>query len=130
FTPLTLPGMSFGVVDHQGIANGGLVAGTASDAASVPHAFFYNGKTMIDLGTLGGVGARAFAVNRCGQVAGWGQTPSGIPHAFFYDGTLHDLGTLGGAESWGTAINTCGKVAGWSTTASGQQHAFYYDGKT
>ena len=130
FTELGVPGSTFGVVDHKGIANGGLVASTSVDAAGVSHAFFYNGKTNIDLGTFGGRDARAFAVNRCGQVAGWGATPSGIPHAFFYDGNLHDLGTLGGAESWGLAISTCGKVAGWSVTSAGQQHAFYYDGKT
>lgn len=130
FTPIGLPGSTFGQVSPQGIANGGLVAGTSSDAAGIPRAFFYNGKANIDLGDFGGDGARAFAVNRCGQVAGWGLTTSGIPHAFFYDGTLHDLGTLGGSESWGTAISTCGKVAGWSLTGAGQQHAFYHDGKT
>jgi probable HAF family extracellular repeat protein len=130
FTELGVPGSTFGVVDRQGIANGGLVAGTSVDAAGVSHAFLYNGKTNIDLGTFGGTHSRAFAVNRCGQVAGWGMTTSGVAHAFFYDGSLHDLGTLGGAESWGTAISTCGKVAGWAVTGAGQQHAFYYDGRT
>jgi probable HAF family extracellular repeat protein len=130
FTEIGLPGITFGVVDRQGIANGGLVAGTSLDGSGVSRAFLYNGKTNIDLGTFGGTASRAFAVNRCGQVAGWGATESGIPHAFFYDGTLHDLGTLGGAESWGVSISTCGKVAGWAVTGAGQQHAFYYDGKT
>lgn len=130
FTEIGLPGISFGVVLRQGIANGGLVAGTSVDASGISRAFLYDGKTNIDLGSFGGPNSRAFAVNRCGQVAGWGQTSSGIPHAFFYDGTLRDIGTLGGAESWGLAISTCGKVAGWSTTASGAQHGFYYDGRT
>lgn len=130
FTEIGLPGATFGSVLRQGIANGGLVAGTSVDASGISRAFLYNGKTNIDLGSFGGPNSRAFAVNRCGQVAGWGQTPSGIPHAFFYDGTLRDIGTLGGAESWGLAISTCGKVAGWATTPSGAQHAFYYDGRT
>ena len=130
FTPVGLPGITFGVVVRQGIANGGLVAGTSVDAAGISRAFLYNGKTNIDLGSFGGTNSRAFAVNRCGQVAGWGATTAGIPHAFFYNGTLHDLGTLGGAESWGVSLSTCGKVAGWSSTGAGQQHAFYYDGRT
>jgi len=130
FTPIGLPGITFGVVVRQGIANGGLVAGTSVDAAGISRAFLYNGTTSIDLGSFGGPNSRAFAVNRCGQVAGWGQTAAGIPHAFFYNGTLHDLGTLGGAESWGVSISTCGKVAGWSTIPSGPRHAFYYDGRT
>lgn len=130
FTEVGVPGSTYGTVIHQGIANGGLVAGTSWDAAGVAHVFLYNGKTNIDLGTFGGVHARAFAVNRCGQVAGWGMTAAGIPHAFFYNGSLHDLGPVGSPESWGTAITTCGKVAGWSVTSAGQPHAFYYDGKT
>jgi probable HAF family extracellular repeat protein len=130
FTALGLPGISYGTVERQGIANGGLVAGTSSDALGNTRAFFFNGKTNIDLGNFGGNGAHAFAINRCGQVAGWGMTDTGIPHAFFYDGRLHDLGTLGGAESWGSAVTTCGKVAGWAVTSAGLQHAYYHDGKT
>ena len=130
FTPVGLPGNDGGNIVRQGIANGGLVAGTSSDPSGVIRAFLYNGKTNIDLGSFGGPNARAFAVNRCGQVTGWGQTAAGIPHAFFYDGTLHDLGTLGGGESWGASISTCGKVAGWSTEPAGMRRAFYYDGRT
>jgi probable HAF family extracellular repeat protein len=130
FTELGLPGIIYGDIAPQGIANGGLVAGTSWDAIGNTRAFLYNGKTNIDLGNFGGNGARAFAINRCGQVAGWGQTDTGIPHAFFYDGRLHDLGTLGGAESWGSAVSSCGKVAGWAVTSTGQQHAYYHDGKT
>lgn len=130
YTELGLPGMRFGVVVRQGIADGGLVAGTIWDTTDYPRAFFYNGKTNIDLGTFGGNGARAFAVNRCGQVTGFGLTETNAAHAFLYDGRLHDLGTLGGTDSWGTVISTCGKVAGFSGTRVGGQHAFYYDGKT
>lgn len=130
FTEIGLPGTNYGVIVRQGIANGGLVAGTSWNDAGVARAFLYDGKTNIDLGTFGGPSSQAFAVNRCGQVAGWGQTAAGIPHAFYYDGTLHDIGTLGGPESWGLAISACGKVAGWSTPPFGRQHAFYYDGRT
>ena len=130
FTPIGLPGMSLGVVVRQGIANGGLVAGTAW-VGSEARAFLFDGKKSIDLGTLGGGSARAFSVNRCGHVTGWAYTDTGIPHAFYYDkGNLRDLGTLGGADSYGNAISTCGKVAGWAGTTGGPWHAFYHDGKT
>jgi probable HAF family extracellular repeat protein len=129
FTALGLPGIIYGDVQRQGIANGGLVAGTSWDAAGKARAFFYNGTTNIDLGNFGGDGARAFSVNRCGQVTGWGLAADGVPHAFyFYNGSLRDLGTLGGADAYGNAISTCGKVAGWAATAAGQWHAFYHDG--
>ena len=129
FTPIGLPGMSLGAVVRQGIANGGLVAGTAW-VGSEARAFLFDGEKSIDLGTLGGGSARAFSVNRCGQVAGWAYTASGIPHAFLYNGSMRDLGTLGGADSYGNVISTCGKVAGWAGTSGGQGHAFYHDGKT
>lgn len=129
YSPLGLPGIIYGDVARQGIANGGLVAGTSWDAVGNTRAFFYNGKTNIDLGSFGGSGSRAFSVNRCGQVAGWATTKAGVPHAFFYDGTLRDLGTLGGADSYGNAISTCGKVVGWAANGAGQWHAFYHDGK-
>ena len=128
YTPLGLPGIVYGDVVRQGIANGGLVAGTSWDTAGNTRAFYYNGKTNIDLGNFGGDGARAFSVSRCGHVAGWALTRDGVPHAFFYDGSLHDLGTLGGADSYGNVINTCGRVAGWAATAAAQWHAFYHDG--
>lgn len=130
FTELNLPGTRFGVINRLGIANGGLVAGSIWDATDYPRAFFYNGKTLIDLGTFGGLGARASSVNRCGQVTGFALTEANAAHAFLYDGRLHDLGSLGGTESEGTVISTCGKVAGFSGTRVGGQHAFYYDGKT
>ena len=130
FTPIGLPGMSLGAVVRQGIANGGLVAGTAW-VGSEARAFLFDGKKSIDLGTLGGGSARAFSINRCGQVAGWANTATGQPHAFHYSsGSMRDLGTLGGADSYGNAISTCGKVAGWAGSTGGPWHAFYHDGKT
>jgi probable HAF family extracellular repeat protein len=131
YTPLGLPGITYGDVVRQGIADGGLVAGTSWDAAGNTRAFFFNGKTNIDLGSFGGNGSRAFSVNRCGQVTGWAAATDGLPHAFYYyNGNLRDLGTLGGGDSYGNAINTCGRVAGWGATAAGQWHAFYHDGTT
>jgi len=127
FTPIGLPGITYGEVDRRGIANGARVTGTSRDDAGNVRAFYYNGKESIDLGTFGGRHAQAYSINRCGHIAGWAQEKSGLAHAFHYDGALHDLGTLGGAESYGFAISTCGATAGWSGTRGGEAHAFYRD---
>ena len=127
FTPIGLPGATWGDVDRRGIANGGRVTGTSRDDAGTLRAFYYDGKDNIGLGNFGGRHAQAYSINRCGQIAGWAQQKQGLAHAFHYDGTLHDLGTLGGAESFGFAISTCGATAGWSGTSGGEAHAFYRD---
>lgn len=128
--PLGIPDV-YGDITRNGIANGGVVTGTSwGGAGGNPRGFLYNGHTSVDLGTLGGVFARAEAVNACGHVTGWSDRSNGTIGAFFYDGAMHDLGTLGGNDAFGNAINACGRIAGWSTVAGGQTHAFYDDGKT
>jgi probable HAF family extracellular repeat protein len=130
FTPIGLPGITYGDIDRRGIATSARVTGTSRDAAGNVRAFYYNGKENIDLGTFGGRHAQAFSINRCGQISGWAHGTGDLARAFYYDGALRDLGTLGGAESFGFAVSTCGKVAGWSATSGGETHAFYHDGKT
>jgi probable HAF family extracellular repeat protein len=128
--PLGAPQPASLSIDRRGIANGGIVTGTTSANPDAPaRAFLYNGKTEIDIGTLGGNFARSTAVNPCGHVTGWSTTAGGAAHAFLYDGAMRDLGTLGGGESLGYAISNCNKVTGVAVTSSGQGHAFLYDGK-
>jgi probable HAF family extracellular repeat protein len=105
-----------------------------------PHAFFYYGGSMQDLGGLGGEGGRAWAINSSGETTGalcsrdhcWGD-PS-YWHAFHYDGqVVQDLGVLGptpsGFESSeGLAINELGHIAGISTSNDGRYHLFLWDG--
>ena len=53
-----------------------------------------------DLGTLGGLGSRALAINGSGQIVGTSVTASGQTHAFLWqEGAMIDLGTLGGKYS-------------------------------
>src|SRR5207244_3608057 len=93
-------------------------------ATGEEHAFFWDGTTMRDLGTLGGNFSDALALNGAGQAAGTSTTASGDQHAFFWNGTImRDLGTLGGNLSVAVALNEAGQVAGYSTTASGDRHA-------
>ena len=80
-----------------------------------------------DLGTLGGAGSAATAVNNSGQVAGEAQTAGGDSHAFLWTaaGGMVDLGTLGGAAG-AAALNDGGEVVGQAQTARGDVHAFMW----
>ena len=94
---------------------------------------------MLDIGTLGGAYAHAFAINDAGFVTGYAQITSkaGAVHAFIYDSRglhigpwgMRDLGTLGGSYSYGTFINAKNSVVGYSTTDKfdNRIHAFLRD---
>jgi len=87
------------------------------------------------LGTLGGNGGYANAINQSGEITGFSYLtnwtppapdPSVAVHAFVYrGGVMHDLGTLGGMDSEGTAINASGQIVGFSSLPTGQ-HPFIY----
>lgn len=124
--PLSLGGNNAdAVVHHKGITADGKIAGTIGAADGSRHAFLYDGKTMIDLGTMGGTGSEAHAINQRGQVVGRAFGP-GWSRAFLYDGAMHDLGNFGGADALASDINESGQVTGYATSADGVRHAFLY----
>ncbi len=100
---------------------------------------------MLDIGTLGGDYAMAFAINEAGWITGTSQIPDmGIreraTHAFLYQPLsptkrhtlpMLDLGTLGGRSSYGMSVNASMHVAGYSTinASDNRIHAFFYDGE-
>lgn len=101
-------------------------------------AYFHDGSTARDLGTLGGASTYAVAVNDAGQVVGeasTGQTAMPaqtlVTHAFLWSaaGGLVDLGSLGDTAR-ATAINASGQVIGTSRTSAGQIHAFFWSSTT
>jgi probable HAF family extracellular repeat protein len=111
--------------------------------ASESRAFLWSSQTgMIDLGTLGGAYAQAYAINDAGVITGASETqdmgPAATTHAFIYrllspSKGMQDLGVLGsGLFSSGMAINNYNHVAGYSTvsTKDGRVHAFLHNGKS
>lgn len=145
--------MDLGVLNGQAYsrANGinamGQVVGYSSlqRDSTESRAFVWSSQTgMIDIGTLGGAYAQAYAINDNGYITGASQTQGMGPilttHAFIYrlptppyprNNRMVDLGALGGLSSYGMAINSYNHVAGYSTlsTKDDRVHAFLHDGK-
>jgi len=115
-------------------------SGTERDG-SESRAFMWSSQTgMIDIGTLGGATAQAYAINDAGVITGASETqgmgPMTTTHAFIYrllspSKGMQDLGVLGGLFSSGMAINNDDHVVGYSTisTKDGRVHAFLHNGK-
>jgi probable HAF family extracellular repeat protein len=82
---------------------------------------------VMDLGTLGGQGSHAWAINDVGQVVGEAQTSSGQWHAFIWDATngMQDIGALGTDNSMACDINNSGTVVGRYTNFP--EKAFIWD---
>jgi probable HAF family extracellular repeat protein len=107
-------------------------------------AFMWSSQTgMIDIGTLGGAYAQAYAINDDGYITGASQTqgmgPMVTTHAFIYrppqppyrrNNPMVDLGVLGGLSSYGMAINSYNHVVGYSTIKTNDErvHAFLHNG--
>lgn len=83
---------------------------------------------FVDLGTLGGEGSVAYAINEAGLVIGKAQTGDGVWHAVAWeDGKARDLGSLGG-ESCACAVNERGDIVGYSFLSghAGECRAVYW----
>ena len=92
------------------------------------HAFLRVGETTTDLGTLGGTGSVAYAINESGQVVGGADTAEGREHAFLWqNGVMQDLGTFGGERSIAYDINDAGQVVGGAQLPSGTWRPFLWE---
>jgi probable HAF family extracellular repeat protein len=121
------------------INSSGEVAGNSDTANTAttgqPDAFLYNGSTMVDLGTLGGVASGANGINDSGNVVGWAYTTGDASQDAFLDsgGTMYDLDNLvtGGTDGWtlesANAISNTGYIVGYMEDASGDYDGFLLD---
>lgn len=79
--------------------------------------YFFDGKTVRDIGTLGGPTTNAVGLNNAGQLTGATTVAGGNQRAFVWraGAGMTDLGLLPGAyESAAAAINNVGVVTGYS----------------
>ncbi len=114
--------VALGVNDAGDVVGRALVA-TGADEST--RAFLLRDGELVELGTLGGEGASAVAVNPAGHIVGWSLDASGRTRAFRWsaESGMADLGTLGGAESRAAGINSAGVIVGEAETALGVAHA-------
>src|SRR5215470_4037019 len=120
----------------QWMNDAGAIVGGADDGSVDPltglrqvrAVLWDTGGKIHDLGTLGGNGSVAWAINNSGQVTGnalngipddfngfgdFGQVGATQTHAFLWqNGVMRDLGTLGGPDSGPFDINQRGNVVG------------------
>lgn len=123
---VTAAGTLVGATDLEvrDLNNSGHIVGWAM-SNNVYQGFLYSNGVMMNLGSLGGQGCTAQAINDAGQVVGAASLSSGQKRAYLYTaGQMIDLGTLGGNESAAYAINNNGLVAGYSAVANGSCHLF------
>lgn len=100
------------------INNAGQVVGDAVTVGGKQHAFFYNGGSLVDLGTLGGADSTAHGINNVGQIVGASATAGGDEHAFLFSGgTMSDLGLSRHMKSvpWALSAGTAFKSTGGNT---------------
>jgi probable HAF family extracellular repeat protein len=96
-------------------ARGQVVFSLFDGAAS--RGYFYDGRKVGDIGTLGGTDTMALDLNNAGQLAGGSLTASGNEHAFVWSagGGMVDLGLLPDtANASAQAINNRGVVTGYA----------------
>jgi probable HAF family extracellular repeat protein len=110
---------------------GALVMDTASATAQLqlpPDWFGDQFYAVTDLGTLGGTGTVARAINERSQAVGWSRTPEGRLQAFLWqNGVMTGLGYLPGASnSIAHAINNNGEITGRAYVSATNYHVFYF----
>jgi probable HAF family extracellular repeat protein len=95
------------------------------------HAFYRTQSGMIDLGTFGGIGSNANAVNNSGVVVGFADLAGGNWDAYQWTqaGGMQDIAPAGSNYSSATAINSTGVIVGnYQLPQSSDSHAAVWTG--
>ena len=118
--------------DRGHVAGASFTSDSTDPATGIPpvEPFFWDGRKMRRIGTLGGVWGQAFDLNNRDQVMGTSSTAEAPGacltvqlgcHAFLWEhGVIKDLKTLGGTFSFPTMLNERGDVVGAANTANDQ----------
>jgi probable HAF family extracellular repeat protein len=89
------------------------------------HAVLWQGNTVLDLDTFGGVSSNAYRVNNYDNVAGSFTLSDGSQHGFFWQqGAWTDLGMLGGSKTYALDVNDFDSVTGSSDISNDPQPPF------
>jgi probable HAF family extracellular repeat protein len=115
-----------------GINPSGTVVGTTGASSAERRGFIYQGGTMTQLGTLGGL-ADVRAINARGLAVGGSIRSDGIARATsFYKGMANDLGALDETHwrgSWTMDVNAAGLAVGDAWLDGAYHAAAFYRGK-
>ncbi len=116
----------------QGINNSGEATGYSYNGTNY-HAFYYDGNSMIDIGTLNNNASNNFSygtdINNHGQIIGYSYGTGSYQQAFYWDAQsgMVGLGVLPGQRySSATEINDNGQVVGYSS-GNGYARGFIWD---
>jgi probable HAF family extracellular repeat protein len=122
----------FGLLTANRINAAGKVVGRLFTIDSREHAFVYDGATVLDLGTLGGLDSDARAITANGDIVGLSLTGGTDNFGFVYSAFLRSgqsMLKIGPDWSAASAINNSGQIAGEMrfTPNVDLLHAFLYD---
>lgn len=114
-----------------GINNAGDAVGYSTASDGLHHAFLFSNGAQQDLGTVGGSGTEARAINNSGLITGnvVGPYGSGLGAFIFQNGVMSDLTALtpDGAPTWSglavTGVNDNGWIVGYGSN-NGSADAF------
>ena len=125
----TMVPLGSNIVNVRDINDAGLVVGETF-LSGEQHAGLFDGKTTLDLGTLGGSYSSATAINGAGQVVGLSTDASGDYGVFLWsEGRMTDVGSRLTPDSQGwtlsiaSDINDSGQIVGYGTI-NGKAHAY------